>query len=108
MLVNLYRLAAESISTATWRKSRYSDGGDNNCLEVADNCPGVVPVRDSTRSDSAMLVFRSGSWASFVTHVKKQLSGPPASLAVSCFHGLPPGHAGGQAALLAVFGPLLR
>jgi hypothetical protein len=55
----------------TWRKSSYSDGGDNNCLEVADNCPGTVPVRDSKRSDSPVLVFRSDSWASFVTHVKK-------------------------------------
>lgn len=55
----------------TWRKSSYSDGGANNCVEVADNWPGVVPVRDSKRSDSPVLVFRSGSWASFLTYVKK-------------------------------------
>ncbi|MEU1913486.1 DUF397 domain-containing protein [Streptomyces massasporeus] len=54
----------------TWRKSSYSDGGDNNCLEVACNCPGTVPVRDSKRPDGPVLVFRSGSWASFVTYVK--------------------------------------
>ncbi|MBC7271267.1 MAG: DUF397 domain-containing protein, partial [Streptomyces sp.] len=35
------------LSTAAWRKSSYSDGGDNNCLEVADGHPGIVPVRDS-------------------------------------------------------------
>ncbi|MFD5134077.1 DUF397 domain-containing protein, partial [Streptomyces olindensis] len=35
------------LTTAVWRKSSYSDGGDNNCLEVADNHPGIVPVRDS-------------------------------------------------------------
>ncbi|MCT9142275.1 DUF397 domain-containing protein [Streptomyces violarus] len=59
------------LSTAVWRKSSHSDGGASNCLKVADNCPGTVPVRDSKRSDSPVLVFRSDSWASFVTHVKK-------------------------------------
>ncbi len=24
------------LSTATWRKSSYSEGGDNDCVEVAD------------------------------------------------------------------------
>jgi hypothetical protein len=59
------------LTTAVWRKSSYSDGGASNCLEVADDHPGIVPVRDSKRSDSPVLVFRPGSWASFVTHVKK-------------------------------------
>ncbi|WP_345662946.1 DUF397 domain-containing protein [Streptomyces venetus] len=58
-------------ATAPWRKSSYSDGGANNCLEVADNCPGLVPVRDSKLQHSPVLVFRSGSWASFLTYVTK-------------------------------------
>ncbi|MFE1174436.1 DUF397 domain-containing protein [Streptomyces sp. NPDC058773] len=29
---------------AAWRKSSYSDGGDNNCVEVSDGFPGAVPV----------------------------------------------------------------
>jgi hypothetical protein len=57
------------LTTAVWRKSSYSDGGASNCLEVADDHPGIVPVRDSKRSDSPVL--GPGSWASFVTHVKK-------------------------------------
>ncbi|WP_405779819.1 DUF397 domain-containing protein [Streptomyces sp. NBC_00859] len=55
------------LSTATWRKSSYSDGGDNNCVEVADNCPGIIPVRDSkTAPAGPTLVFMAGAWAAFV------------------------------------------
>ena len=59
------------LTAAVWRKSSYSDGGANNCLEVADNHPGTVPVRDSKQSDGPVLVFQSGSWASFLTYVTK-------------------------------------
>ncbi|MGA5360057.1 DUF397 domain-containing protein [Streptomyces purpurascens] len=54
----------------TWRKSSYSDGGANNCLEVADNCPGIVPVRDSKLPHSPILVFGASPWASFLARVK--------------------------------------
>ncbi|OUC80486.1 DUF397 domain-containing protein [Streptomyces swartbergensis] len=62
---------APDLTTAVWRKSSYSDGGGTNCLEVADGHPGIVPVRDSKKSDGPVLVFRSGSWASFLTYVTK-------------------------------------
>ncbi|MER7897305.1 DUF397 domain-containing protein [Streptomyces sp. NPDC096046] len=59
------------LATAVWRKSSYSDGGANNCLEVADNCPDAVPVRDSKQSDGPILVFGAGPWASFLSYVTK-------------------------------------
>ncbi|MEU0738087.1 DUF397 domain-containing protein [Streptomyces sp. NPDC006134] len=58
------------LSTAVWRKSSYSEGGDNDCVEVADNCPGVVPVRDSKLSAGPVIVFGAGSWTSFLAGVK--------------------------------------
>lgn len=58
------------LTAAVWRKSSYSDGGANNCVEVADNCPGVVPVRDSKLSTSPVIVFGAGSWAAFLSRVK--------------------------------------
>ncbi|MFD8224706.1 DUF397 domain-containing protein [Streptomyces massasporeus] len=61
VLVNLY----------VWRKSSYSDGGDNNCLEIADNSPDTAPVRDSKQPDGPILVFGAAPWASFLTYVKK-------------------------------------
>ncbi|MET9391692.1 DUF397 domain-containing protein [Streptomyces sp. NPDC006624] len=61
---------AEHPTTAKWRKSSYSDGGDNNCLEVADNCPRTVPVRDSKLPHGPILMFGVSRWASFVVAVK--------------------------------------
>ncbi|MFG2941613.1 DUF397 domain-containing protein [Streptomyces sp. NPDC048282] len=58
------------LSNAVWRKSSYSDGGDNNCVEVADGHPGIVPVRDSKLPAARPLVFSAASWAVFVDEVE--------------------------------------
>jgi hypothetical protein len=52
--------------TTTWRKSSYSNGGQNNCVEVADRVPGVVPIRDSKNPGPALLV-PTAAWRAFVT-----------------------------------------
>ncbi|MET9777354.1 DUF397 domain-containing protein [Streptomyces sp. NPDC006367] len=57
-------------TTVTWRKSSYSDGGGTNCVEVADGCPGLVPVRDSKVPHGRVLVFGTASWRSFLEGVK--------------------------------------
>ncbi|MFB4196757.1 DUF397 domain-containing protein [Streptomyces carpaticus] len=49
----------------TWRKSSYS-GGNNECLEIADDAPGHIPVRDSKRPAGPVLVFPRGAWQAFV------------------------------------------
>ncbi|MEV4877489.1 DUF397 domain-containing protein [Streptomyces cyaneofuscatus] len=55
------------LSTATWRKSSYSDGGDNNCIEVADGYPGLIPVRDSKAAPTGpALLITAPAWAAFV------------------------------------------
>ncbi|MFC0599773.1 DUF397 domain-containing protein [Streptomyces palmae] len=58
------------LSTANWRKSSYSniDGGD--CVEIADNLHGVIPVRDSKDPDGPALVFGAAAWAAFIGDVK--------------------------------------
>ncbi|MFI9051780.1 DUF397 domain-containing protein [Streptomyces sp. NPDC053427] len=58
------------LSSATWRKSSYSNGDGAECLEVHDGLPGLVPVRDSKDPHGPALVFRAADWASFVTAVK--------------------------------------
>ncbi|MGY3202606.1 DUF397 domain-containing protein [Streptomyces sp. TE5632] len=58
------------LSIAVWRKSSHSDGGDNNCVEVAHGCPGLVPVRDSKAPNGPVLVFGSASWTPFLAEVK--------------------------------------
>ncbi|CAM5262501.1 MULTISPECIES: DUF397 domain-containing protein [Streptomyces] len=54
------------LSVATWRKSSYSNDDGGNCVEVADNLPGVVPVRDSKNPDGRAIPFPTQSWAAFI------------------------------------------
>ncbi len=58
------------MSGEAWRKSSYSGAGDekggDNCLEVADNIPGTVPVRDSKNPHGPALAFPVAAWAAFV------------------------------------------
>ena len=58
------------LSTATWRKSTYSGGGGNDCLEVVDGHPTHIPVRDSKAPQGPVLTFRSRSWTAFVEDLK--------------------------------------
>lgn len=52
------------LNGARWRKSSRSSGGD--CVEVADNLPGVVGVRDSKDPTGPALTFTPAAWRSFV------------------------------------------
>ncbi|KPC65971.1 DUF397 domain-containing protein [Streptomyces chattanoogensis] len=64
------------LSSATWRKSSYSNGEGAECIEVRDDLPGLVPVRDSKDPYGPALVFPAAGWASFVAAVKHgQLNG---------------------------------
>ncbi|MFD7905523.1 DUF397 domain-containing protein [Kitasatospora sp. NPDC059747] len=46
-------------------KTRYSGNG-GNCVEVAPDFPGLVPVRDSKDPNGPALVFPADAWRSFV------------------------------------------
>jgi hypothetical protein len=61
------RPSSDDLSTSSWRKSSHSNGGNNNCVEVADRVPGVVPIRDSKNPGPAILV-PAAAWRAFVTH----------------------------------------
>ncbi|MEV5312729.1 MULTISPECIES: DUF397 domain-containing protein [unclassified Streptomyces] len=56
---------------ATWRKSSYSGGGGDNCLEVAAGHVDVIPVRDSKNPTGPKLVFRASAWTAFVGGLKQ-------------------------------------
>ncbi|OEU86588.1 hypothetical protein DB35_23060 [Streptomyces abyssalis] len=58
------------LSCARWRKSTYSNGSGGNCVEVADNIPSEVPVRDSKWADGPVLLFSACDWGEFVSAVK--------------------------------------
>jgi uncharacterized protein DUF397 len=53
-----------------WRSSTYS-GGNNECVEVADDIPGIVPVRDSKQpSTGPVLAFGHDAWGAFLGHLR--------------------------------------
>ncbi|MFI0940597.1 DUF397 domain-containing protein [Streptomyces sp. NPDC021020] len=52
-----------------WFTSSYSDNG-GNCVEVAVNVPGTVPVRDSKDVTGPALAFTPAAWADFVAAVR--------------------------------------
>ncbi|MCK7627858.1 DUF397 domain-containing protein [Streptomyces sp. RS10V-4] len=58
------------LSTANWRKSTYSGHNNDDCLEVSDSLPGLVPVRDSKDPEGPALVFPADGWTSFIGAVK--------------------------------------
>jgi hypothetical protein len=53
----------------TWRKSSYSDNNGGDCLEVADDFPGAVPVRDS-KNPAPALIMPADAWQAFVETIK--------------------------------------
>ncbi|MET8255082.1 DUF397 domain-containing protein [Micromonospora sp. NPDC005197] len=57
---------------ATWRKSTRSGSSGGDCVEVADNLPGIVGVRDSKDPDGPALVFGPASWRAFVAEVAQR------------------------------------
>lgn len=56
------------LSGARWRTSTYS-GGNNECVEVADNIPHLVPVRDSKRPAGPVIAFGSDAWRTFIAEL---------------------------------------
>ncbi|MGX9883714.1 DUF397 domain-containing protein [Streptomyces sp. NPDC002276] len=60
------------LSDALWFKSSYSNESGGNCVEVAANLPGLVPVRDSkTAPDGPALILTASAWTPFITTLQK-------------------------------------
>ncbi|MFG1884601.1 DUF397 domain-containing protein [Micromonospora sp. NPDC049102] len=49
-----------------WRTSTRSTDSGGNCVEVADNLPGVVLVRDSKDRSGPVLTFSPSAWVDFL------------------------------------------
>ncbi|MFG2908522.1 DUF397 domain-containing protein [Kitasatospora sp. NPDC048286] len=56
------------LSSASWAKSSYSNNG-GDCVEVAPDFPGLIPVRDSKDPEGPTLAFPADAWSSFVAAV---------------------------------------
>lgn len=58
-----------NLSRADWRKSSRS-GNTGQCVEVAQNLPGVAAVRDSKAPEQGALVFTPAQLRGFLSKVK--------------------------------------
>ncbi|WLS44513.1 DUF397 domain-containing protein [Micromonospora profundi] len=58
------------LAGAVWRKSTRSGDNGGACVEVADNLPGLVAVRDSKDPAGPALIFPVRAWAVFVRTTK--------------------------------------
>ncbi|MGC4876562.1 DUF397 domain-containing protein [Micromonospora sp. DT43] len=58
------------LTGASWRKSTRSAGNGGECVEVADNLPGIVAVRDSKDPHGPALTFAPIAWATFVRETR--------------------------------------
>ena len=61
-----------TIHTPRWRTSTRSGNGGNTCVEVADNVPGRVLVRDSKDRHGPVLTFGPAGWRAFVAEVSRR------------------------------------
>ncbi|GAA3770950.1 hypothetical protein GCM10022225_67560 [Plantactinospora mayteni] len=55
------------LTGARWRKSTRSGGNGGNCVEIADNLPGIVGIRDTKDPGGPTLTFDPSDWTVFVT-----------------------------------------
>jgi hypothetical protein len=62
-------VTSPNLDGAVYRKSRRS-GNSGQCVEVADNLPDVVAVRDSKDRDGGTLTFSPEAWSAFLADVK--------------------------------------
>ncbi|MFF7116307.1 DUF397 domain-containing protein [Streptomyces albogriseolus] len=67
---NCVEVAEELPGVARWRKSTYSNGSGGDCLEVCDAHTAVVPVRDSKVPHGPVLTVTAQAWTSFVASLK--------------------------------------
>ncbi|WP_405094456.1 DUF397 domain-containing protein [Micromonospora sp. NBC_01412] len=61
-------------TAARWRTATRSSNNGGDCVEVADNLPGRVLVRDSKDRDGGTLSFGPAAWRAFVDLTRR----PPA------------------------------
>ncbi|WP_405094744.1 DUF397 domain-containing protein [Micromonospora sp. NBC_01412] len=59
------------LTGAHWRKSTRSGSNGGDCVEVANNLPGIVAVRDSKNPEGPSLTFDPAAWSTFVGALRR-------------------------------------
>ncbi|MFF4755132.1 DUF397 domain-containing protein [Streptomyces sp. NPDC002514] len=64
------RTVSNAALLSGWRKSSYSGSEAGSCLEVLDDHPSGIPVRDSKTPHGPALLLPCSAWSSFVRGVR--------------------------------------
>ncbi|MFI0738574.1 DUF397 domain-containing protein [Streptomyces sp. NPDC021100] len=56
-----------------WRKSSYSQGGTNECVEVAGTPDDLIHIRDSKRTaaPTPILTTHPAAWTAFLSSLRR-------------------------------------
>lgn len=57
------------LTKPNWRTSSYT--GTESCIEVADNDPMMIMVRDTKHREQGLIALRPASWTHFVEFTKQ-------------------------------------
>ncbi|MEU3191095.1 DUF397 domain-containing protein [Streptomyces sp. NPDC006992] len=63
----------DTSSLTGWRKSTYSGNEGGSCVEMLDDYPSGVPIRDSKVQNGPALVFPASDWSSFIAAIKSEV-----------------------------------
>ncbi|QNP73143.1 DUF397 domain-containing protein [Streptomyces roseirectus] len=58
------------LSSARWRRSSYSNTNGGDCVEIAEDFTGVVPIRDSKNPHGPVLTVPTSAWDTFISSLK--------------------------------------
>ncbi|WP_405815826.1 DUF397 domain-containing protein [Streptomyces sp. NBC_01390] len=58
------------LNSAHWRRSSYSNASGGACVEITEDLPGLVPVRDSKNPQGPVVVVPAATWDTFVNFLK--------------------------------------
>ncbi|WP_406294759.1 DUF397 domain-containing protein [Embleya sp. NBC_00888] len=60
----------QNADVSLWRKSTYSNGDQGNCVEVRDDLPGLVPIRDSKDPSIGQLLIGATPWTALTNALR--------------------------------------
>ncbi|MBP5940134.1 DUF397 domain-containing protein [Streptomyces acidiscabies] len=58
------------LNSAHWRRSSYSNANGGACVEISEDFPGVVPIRDSKNPHGPALTVPTLAWDTFIRSLK--------------------------------------
>jgi hypothetical protein len=59
------------LTGAAWRTSSYSSANGGQCVQVANNLPATIAVRDSTDPHGPVLALTPAAWRAFTAQIKQ-------------------------------------